>query len=458
MGFAVTKNLIATSDAPLIVGLGSTGLSCARFFHRCGIPFTVVDSRDNPPGLDELRRECPEAELVLGDIPEARLLQAGRLVVSPGITLSQPAVAAALEQGISVCGDIDLFMSQVKAPVVGITGSNGKSTVTELFGRMAKRAGIAVGVGGNLGPPALDLLADDRELYVLELSSFQLERAGDLGLEVACLLNLSPDHMDRHGNMQEYHLAKHRIFRSCNSIVYNRDETLTRPLQADSVPNWSFGYTEPDFHGFGLRQKAGEEWLYHAYEPLLPVTEVALAGRHNVANVLAALALGQALKLPLAPMLEELREFRGLAHRSQTVAEIAGVRYINDSKATNPAATCAALDGFAAESGLVLIAGGQGKGADFGELCRKIIQTCKLVVLLGSDADLLEQMLGGAVTILRASSMSEAVSMAASSSAAGDTVLLSPACASFDMFSGFEERGQAFIDAALQLARGGSAQ
>ena len=454
MGFAVTKNLIATSDAPLIVGLGSTGLSCARFFHRQGIPFSVVDSRDNPPGLDALRSECPEAELVLGELPQARLQQAGRLVVSPGVAISHPAIAAAREHGVPICGDIDLFVAQAQAPVVGISASNGKSTVTELFGRMARRAGIAVAVGGNLGPPALDLLNDDRELYVLELSSFQLERAGDLGLDVACLLNLSPDHMDRHGNMLEYHTAKQRIFRACKSLVYNRDEALTRPLQADTVTSWSFGFGEPDFHAFGLRQRAGEEWLYYAYEPLMPVADVALVGRHNVANALAALALGQALKLPLAPMLEELREFRGLPHRSQAVADIAGVRYINDSKATNPAATCAALAGFRTGHKLVLIAGGQGKGADFSELCEQIPASCKAVVLLGEDADALEQALAGSLPVLRAMSMQDAVRQAADFADSGDTVLLSPACASFDMFTGFVERGESFAVAVQQLLKG----
>jgi UDP-N-acetylmuramoylalanine--D-glutamate ligase len=454
MGLAVSNRLIATSDAPLIVGLGSTGLSCARFFHRQGIPFSVVDSRDNPPGLDALRRECPEAELVLGSIPQARLQQAGQLIVSPGVAISHPAIAAAREQGVPVCGDIDLFMAQVQAPVVGISASNGKSTVTELFGRMARRAGIDVAVGGNLGPPALDLLADDRELYVLELSSFQLERAGDLGLEVACLLNLSPDHMDRHSTMLEYHTAKQRIFRACKSLVYNRDEALTRPLQADTVTSWSFGFGEPDFRSFGLRQHAGEEWLYQAFEPLMPVAEVALVGRHNVANALAALALGQILKLPLPAMLEELREFRGLPHRSHATGDVAGVHYINDSKATNPAATCAALAGLATDRSLVLIAGGQGKGADFTELCQKISANCRAVVLLGDEADSLEQMLAGSVLVQRAVSMQEAVRQATEIANPGDTVLLSPACASFDMFSGFAERGDQFVAAVQQLSGG----
>ena len=454
MGLAVTNKLIATSDAPLIVGLGSTGLSCARYFHRQGIPFSVVDSRDNPPGLDALRRECPEAELVLGDIPQARLQQAGRLIVSPGVAINHPAVVAARDQGVSVCGDIDLFVAQAQAPIVGISGSNGKSTVTELFGRMARRSGIAVAVGGNLGPPALDLLSDDNELYVLELSSFQLERAGDLGLEVACLLNLSPDHLDRHNTMLEYHTAKQRIFRACKSLVYNRDETLTRPMQADTVSNRSFGFGEPDFHSFGLRRRRGEEWLYYAFEPLMPVAEIALAGRHNVANALAALALGQLLKLPLPPMLEELREFRGLPHRSQAVADVAGVHYINDSKATNPAATCAALAGLATDHGLVLIAGGQGKGADFRELCQKIPASCRGVVLLGEEANSLEKILAGSLPVLRAVSMQDAVSLAAEFANPGDTVLLSPACASFDMFSGFAERGEQFIAAVRQLLKG----
>ena len=444
MGYPVTKDLIASTDTPMIVGLGSTGLSCARFLYRQGIPFSVFDSRQSPPGLDALRADCPGVEVVLGEFPADRLAHAGRLVVSPGIALDAPAIAAAIEQGVPVCGDIDLFCAEARAPVVGITGSNGKSTVTELLGRMAARAGLKVAVGGNLGPPALDLLDDAVQLYVLELSSFQLERAGDLSLELACVLNLSADHMDRHRSMQRYHLAKHRIFRNCSQLVFNRDDALSRPLQADLVPAWSFGLEAPDRRGFGICESEGRAWLCYEFELIMPLAEVAMMGSHNVANALAALALGRALDLPLPALLDELKVFTGLPHRSQLVAELDGVRFVDDSKATNPGATRAALQGLAVEHNLVLIAGGQGKGADFAELCVDIAATCKAVVLIGEDAPLLEQQLAGALPVRRAQSMAAAVAAARLLAASGDVVLLSPACASFDMFSGFVERGESF--------------
>ncbi len=455
MGYAVTKDLIASSDTPLIVGLGSTGLSCARYFHSQGLPFSIVDSRSEPPGLAALRREMPGIEVALGDFDPARLAAAGRLVVSPGISLAEPAIAAAIERGVPVCGDIDLFCAEARAPVVGITGSNGKSTVTALLGRMAARVGRVVAVGGNLGPPALDLLDDSVELYLVELSSFQLERAGELSLELACVLNVSPDHMDRHGSLQHYHFAKHRIFRGCETVVFNREDALSRPLQADLVPTWSFGLDEPDRRGFGLREESGQSCLCYEFEALMPVSQIALVGRHNVANALAALALGHALELPVPAMLDELREFSGLPHRCQLVASGSGVSYINDSKATNPGATRAALTGLAPDHGLVLIAGGQGKGADISDLCTVITEHCKAAVLIGEDAGLLEDMLAGRLQVVRAASMQAAVTSASQIAEQGDTVLLSPACASFDMFDSFAERGEAFTACARAIAPGG---
>lgn len=455
MGLAVSRELIANSNFPLIVGLGSTGLSCARYYQRKGIPFAVIDSREQPPGLAELQTDCPLAQILLGDIALPSLLEADCLIISPGVALSQPAVATALEQGVSMCGDIDLFMSEAQAPVVGITGSNGKSTVTELLGRMARRAGVKVAVGGNLGPPALDLLDSDVELYVLELSSFQLERAGQLELALACVLNLSPDHLDRHGDMQEYHRAKHRIFAGCHGMVCNRDDVLTRPLQADLMPCWEFGLGEPDLQGFGVRTVAGEEWLCQGMEALMRTAELRLVGRHNIANALAALALGTALELPMPAMLAELQVFTGLPHRSQWIAEVDGVRYINDSKATNAGATSAALSGLVEDSPLILIAGGQGKGADFGDLCDLIAQCCKALVLIGEAAQQLQALAVGHLPVVVAPSMESAVCRAAELAETGDTVLLSPACASFDMFSGFAERGDAFASAVRALGAGG---
>ena len=450
---AVAQDLIASSEHRVVVGLGVTGLSCARYLYRKGGSFSVIDTRENPPGMEALCQEMPEIPVYAGSWPEELLASAAELVVSPGIALDAPVVARAVDAGASVIGDIDLFMREAKAPVIGITGSNAKSTVTELVGAMARRASLNVGVGGNLGTPALDLLADDRQLYVLELSSFQLERAGTLGLAVATVLNFSADHLDRHGSMPRYHQAKHRIFFGCGKAVCNSDDPLTIPLLEDSVPvvRWRLG--EPDLNGFGLREENGQTFLSHGFELLLPVAELPLAGRHNQANALAALALGHAAGLPEAAMLDALREFRGLPHRCALVAELAGVRYIDDSKGTNIGATEAALVGLGGERDIVLIAGGQGKGTDFSQLRSAVERHCKQLVVIGEDAAKLEAALADLLPVQHAATMAEAVALATASAESGDTVLLSPACASFDMFSGYQARGEAFQEAVL--AQGG---
>ena len=459
MNSVMPRDLIATSAASgsgageraAVVGLGATGLSCARYFTRRGVPCFVVDSRREPPGLADLRRECPDVEAVVGEIPASALRGAGRLVVSPGVPLNEPAVAAAIAAGVPACGDVDLFMREARAPVAGITGSNGKSTVVTLLGGMAAAAGIRAASGGNLGTPVLDLLAADAELYLLELSSFQLERAGALNLALACALNLSPDHIDRHGDMQGYHRAKHRIFPGCRAVVYNRDDALSRPLRADTVPALSFGLGEPDLKDFGLRRIGGAAHLCRGGDALLPAGELRVPGRHNIANALAALAIGAQLGLPMDAMLAALRAFPGLPHRCQFIAEAGGVRFVNDSKATNPGAALAALQGFAAEQGkLVLIAGGQSKGADFKRFGAAAARACRSAVLLGEAAFDLEAACAPLPTA-RASSMEEAVALAAGAARPGDTVLLSPACASYDMFAGHAERGAAFAAAAKQL-------
>jgi UDP-N-acetylmuramoylalanine--D-glutamate ligase len=334
---------------------------------------------------------------------------------------------------------------------VGITGSNGKSTVTTLLGRMADRCGARVAVGGNLGPPALDLLDDAVQIYVLELSSFQLERAGNLDLAVATVLNMSADHMDRHGSMQRYHHAKHRIFRGCQGVVFNRDDPLSRPVQADAVASWSFGLGAPDRRGYGVAAHRGESWLFREFTPLLPAAQLRLRGHHNLANALAALALAEMLQLPLEPCLEELRSFAGLPHRSQLVADVDGVQFVNDSKATNPGATLAAIDGFAGSGAVIVILGGQGKGADFSALGRRVSQRCKAAVLIGEVAEALSAVLSPSLPSQRAQTMEAAVAAARGFAEAGDIVLLSPACASFDMFDGFAQRGDAFIAAVAAL-------
>jgi UDP-N-acetylmuramoylalanine--D-glutamate ligase len=434
----------ASSDIRVVVGLGATGLACARYLHRRGVAFSVVDSRAQPPGLAELQREMPSVSVFAGDYPPELIARAAELIVSPGVAMDAPIVAQALAAGVDVVGDIDLFMREAAAPVVGITGSNAKSTVTELVGQMARDARLSVGVGGNLGTPALELLSPERELYVLELSSFQLERAHRLGLAVATVLNVSADHLDRHGSMPGYHVAKHRIFQGCRKVVVNRDDPLTIPLLGTDVDVVGWTMREPDASDFGLRHVGGVEYLCHGGESLLPVSELHLAGRHNVANALAALALGYSAGLPVADMLGTLRNFKGLPHRCELVAEIDGVRYVNDSKGTNIGATEAALRGLGGERNILLLAGGQGKGADFSELAPAVARHCKLLLLFGEDAPALQRVLASSAPVRMVSSLEEAVSVATANAKAGDTVLLSPACASFDMFSGYAQRGETF--------------
>lgn len=456
MALAVTQNLIASSEHRVVVGLGVTGLSCARFLYARGLAFTVVDTRTNPPGLQELQREMPEVAIFAGDIPAEIIQSASEVIVSPGIAIDDPVVLLARDNAVAIVGDVDLFMREAQAPVVGITGSNAKSTVTELLGDMARRAGLNTGVGGNLGTPALELLDAARELYVLELSSFQLERAGELGLSVATVLNVSADHLDRHGSMPAYHQAKHRIFRGCSKVVVNRDDPLTIALVAPEVEVISWRMREPELRGFGLRQLDGQEWIYCGFEPLLAVTDLQISGRHNVANALAALALGTAAGIALPAMLATLREFRGLPHRCELVAEVGAVRYVNDSKGTNVGATQAALEGLGGDRDIVLIAGGQAKGADFRPLQAAVRKHCKALVLLGQDADQLESALAECAPVVHATSMAGAVSAASALAGPGDSVLLSPACASFDMFSGYVQRGDAFSAAVANVQEGAS--
>ncbi len=447
----MVQDVIASSVNRVVVGLGVTGLSCARHLHAHGIPFTVVDTRAEPPGLAELRREMPQVTVFAGDYPAELIDSAAELIVSPGVPMNDPIVARARAADVAVVGDIDLFVREARAPVVGITGSNAKSTVTELLGRMARDAGLNTGVGGNLGTPALELLADDRQLYVLELSSFQLERAGDLGLAVATVLNVSADHLDRHGTMPAYHQAKHRIFRGCRKAVVNRDDPLTVPLVASDVEIVSWRMGEPELGGFGLRWVDGAQALCYGFDTLLPTAQMKLAGRHNVANALSALALGYAAGLGLEAMVATLRVFAGLPHRCQQVAEIDGVRFVNDSKGTNVGATQAALNGLGGARDIILIAGGQAKGADFAPLRAAVAGHCKLLILIGEDAALLERALGDVVPVMLESSMEAAVAAAAAQAIPGDCVLLSPACASFDMFSGYVERGDAFCRSVARL-------
>ncbi|AOE83673.1 UDP-N-acetylmuramoyl-L-alanine--D-glutamate ligase [Pseudomonas sp. TCU-HL1] len=446
--------LIASDQFRIVVGLGKSGMSLVRFLALQGVPFAVADTRANPPELASLQSQYPQVEVRCGELDPDFLSRASELYVSPGLALATPALQEAARRGVKLSGDIELFTRHAKAPIVAITGSNAKSTVTTLVGDMARAAGKRVAVGGNIGTPALDLLADDIELYVLELSSFQLETTDRLNAEVATVLNVSEDHMDRYADMQAYHLAKHRIFRGARQVVVNRGDALSRPLVADQLPCWPFGLNKPDFKSFGLIEEGGEKYLAYQFDTLMPVRDLKIRGAHNQANALAALALGHAVGLPLEPMLDTLRTFAGLDHRCQWVRELRGVSYYNDSKATNVGAALAAIEGLGAdiEGKLVLIAGGDGKGADFSGLKVPVVRFCRAVVLLGRDAELIAGVLGDDVPLVRVNTLDEAVQRCAELAEPGDAVLLSPACASLDMFKNFEERGRLFAQAAEGLA------
>jgi UDP-N-acetylmuramoylalanine--D-glutamate ligase len=441
----------------LVIGLGVTGLSCVRYLTSIGCRVAVMDSRDHPPCAAALSEEFPDVAMMLGGWDAAALAVADQVVLSPGV----PWDALAPHFGgrdIPVCGDIELFAQSAPAPVLAITGSNGKSTVTALLGQMARNAGVKVAVGGNFGTPALDLLAPSVELYVLELSSFQLETTASLRPRAAALLNLSADHLDRYPSMAAYASAKQRIFVGAAAAVVNRDDPASRDL-AEGVPEVvSFGLQAPQRdQDWGLLDNgdegAGQVWLGRGTRALIPTRELALTGAHNHANALAALALGDLFGLPLAPMRAALAEFPGLPHRCALVAEMAGVRWIDDSKGTNPGATIAALQGIARQQSddakVVLIAGGDGKGADFAPLGPALAQYARALVLIGRDAPLIEAVAPASLPCAHAVDMDAAVAHAAALARPGDAVLLSPACASFDMFDDYRQRGRVFAAAVL---------
>ena len=442
------KMLIQRGGLKVVAGLGISGVSAVNFLHEQGYRVAVTDSRSVPPGCDQIPNEVKTS---FGQFDQALLLSAEEIIISPGLDPQLPEIQAAIAEGIPVVSEIQILRRATNKPIVAITGSNAKSTVTTLIGLMAEAAGKKVAVGGNLGRPALDLTHDDPELYILELSSFQLETTSNLEAEVAVVLNMSEDHLDRHGDMMGYHTAKHRIFQGVKKVVYNRDDSLTRPLVPDATPMQSFGLNAPDMNQFGvLRDDNGTMWLARGRERLLKSTDMYIQGTHNIANALACLALGEAIGLPLEHMLETLKTFKGLEHRCEFVKEVQGVRYYNDSKGTNIGATLAALDGLGAaiavQSGKVaIILGGQGKGQDFTALRESLRQYAKVAVLIGEDAAVIEQAVAGTTTLLHAQSLAQAVALCQQQTQAQDVVLLSPACASFDMFSGYPERGHQFV-------------
>lgn len=437
-----------------VVGMGVTGLSCARFFAARNIPFRVVDSRDNPPMKAVFEADFPQVKLQCGQFHQGLFGPDDTLVVSPGMALDEPAIATALVQGAVLTSDIELFLNEADAPIVAITGSNGKSTVTTLVGEMFTAAGKKASVAGNIGVPVLEQLLhkEKYDVYVLELSSFQLERLPDLSATAVTILNITEDHMDRYDTLQDYVSAKQRIFMHARHVVFNRQDRLTWPPAGQHESLVSFGLSVPAEGEFGLVQSQGREWIAFGAEKLFPVDELKIRGLHNVANAMASMALCRCLGMTWAPMLDALRNFSGLRHRCEWVAEIKGVNFYNDSKATNVGAAVAAIGGFDVSNGrLLLIAGGQDKDSDFSPLARVVREKVAHVYLIGKDAPKLEQAIGESLCSFHAS-LGDAVLCAFTGAKSGDVVLLAPACASFDMFRNYEDRGEQFVRVVREMA------
>ncbi len=428
-----------------IVGLGASGRSALQALYG-NAQLLVLDTREQPPGLAEIQRRFPDASFVAG-AHSWDFGQVDRVIVSPGVPLEHCLIEGAIAAGAELGSDIDLFFERVTRPVIGITGTNGKSTVTSMVGHILAVAGSKVAVGGNLGQPALTLLDDRPDRYVLELSSFQLERMAAHRLDAATILNISEDHLDRHASMPAYLQAKQRIYRNAELAVWNRDDPETVP-QADAAVDrlTSFGVRLAGTDGYSLVQQGKQRWFSANGSKICPAEELGVVGAHNEANFLAACALLDSEQLPAAVLAEAARSFAGLPHRSVLVRTRKGVRYVNDSKATNVGATLAALNGLGGERNIVLIAGGEGKGADFNPL-QIAGAHLRYAVLLGQDGPELANTLGRAgVSTSVVESLADAVTAAVAAAHVGDVVLLSPACASFDMFDNYADRGRQFTE------------
>lgn len=455
------------NQSVLVLGLGETGLSLVRWLTAQGAQVCVADSRIAPPGIDTLYREMPQVEVHCGPFSDESLIGIERIAISPGVALAEPFVQRAIARGITVVGDIELLAEKLatndyrcNTKVIAITGANGKTTVTSMVGAMCAAAGLDTQVAGNISPAVLDALRGcerQPQIWVLELSSFQLETTYTLNADAAVVLNVTEDHLDRYdGSMDAYAAAKARIFQGDGVQVVNRDDARSKAMRSSGRIQTSFGLNAPEnANDWGIVSESGVTWLVQGAHKIMRADELQVSGLHNVANALAALALCRALDLPLAALVQALRNFRGLPHRVELVAEIAGVSYYDDSKGTNVGATEAALKGLGKPA--VVILGGVGKGQDFTPLKVAVQAHARGVVLIGRDAELIAAALQGCgVHTVRAADMNDAVQQAARMAQAGDAVLLSPACASFDMFSNYEHRAQVFIAAVKKLQTEGA--
>ncbi|RBP49864.1 UDP-N-acetylmuramoyl-L-alanine--D-glutamate ligase [Arenicella xantha] len=453
----LTTKLIEQYQRAAVVGLGISGLSVVRYLRSHSIEVIALDSRSVPPAAQALQAVCPEVKTVFGAFDAEHLDGAELIVVSPGVSIKEPMLVQARRRGAKIVGDIELFLQVNQKPLIAITGSNGKSTVTALVGEMVCAGGMVPLVAGNIGKPVLDALTDNEpyDVAVLELSSFQLETTNQVPADAAAILNISPDHLDRYDSMGDYVLAKSRILRGAQRAVLPRhDDQFTMITQTGDV--LSFELDEPhQANEFGVKKRSSGRWLMHGKTPLMRLSDIGLLGLHNVKNVVSAFALTDFLGLTLESQVAAVKAFTGLPHRMQTVASDGGVIWVNDSKATNVGATITALRNL--ESPVVWIAGGQGKGADFADLADAITDDVRVLILLGEDADKIDQALRSKVKIERVKDMEAAVVKAAEYARPDDVVLLSPACASFDMFTGFEHRGAVFIACVERLLQRGAA-
>jgi len=467
----------------LVLGLGETGLSMLRWLSAQGARLRVADSRNEPPGLAEAAQYVAAGQFFCGAFGDALFENIDLIAISPGVPMSDPAIARAVARGVPVAGDIELFAQHVSAQhlstnlplsptlsregrgnerekqplILAITGSNGKTTVTSMVEHLCKAAGKDAVAAGNISPAVLDVVMErgenQPEIWVLELSSFQLEATSTLNANAATVLNISEDHLDRYAGMDEYVAAKARILQGCETQVLNRDNPRSMGMARAGSAIITFGLNMPEnANDFGIGRAENEVWLMQGQQRLLTAGELKVAGMHNIANALAALALCHAIELPMPVLLEALRSFRGLPHRVERVAEIDGVVYYDDSKGTNVGATVAALEGLGRK--VVLLAGGEGKGQDFSPLKPAVSRHARAVVLIGRDAPLIAAALKGCgVPLLRSADMNDAVLQATNSAQSGDAVLLSPACASFDMFRNYEHRAEKFVEAVHELMK-----
>jgi len=434
----------------LVIGLGVTGLSVVEYLFKQGFNVIVTDSRDKPPSLDKLTANFPQVTALLGKITIPDDIT--NIILSPGVALEDQALAPALAKKLPIIGDIELFAQVVDKPVLAITGSNGKSTVTTLLGLMAQESNLKVGVGGNLGTPALSLLNNNNDCYVLELSSFQLESLNSLQPCVATILNIAPEHMDRYSGFESYVQAKHRIYSMAKKAVFNRADPTTYVSSKLEIPAVSFGVDKPEPGNYGVIDHNGGKWLAKGAEPLIAAKELGIPGKHNVANALAALAMGEIAGFKLSAMLTVLRQFKGLRHCCEKIITTDNILWIDDSKGTNVAATVASLQGVSeAVSGKwLIILGGASKNADFTPLVEPLQKYCRAAILIGAEQQNLWDLLHTKIACHKASSLAQAVEIASATALAGDGVLLSPACASLDMFDNYAHRGTVFKQQVLE--------